>query len=143
MKPDWTADEIRAQLHQSIAGREEADFVLAAQRVQRVPLWLMRWAGQRAARQYHSRDRYVCTATVSNLGFVDAQNFSGDGFEGQRVFFIPPGGLSVPLFLTLTGGREGLELCGAVPGVRSTQADLAAYLKRIGEKISALLDPGP
>ena len=136
--PEEGPAAIHSRLHESIARREEADFVLGAQRVVGVPLWLMRRAGRYAARKCYENHRFVCSATVSNLGNLDARRYSGDGFSGSRVFFIPPGGLALPLFIALTGGEWGLEICAAAPGRLTDQAGLTSLLAEVAEKLGRM-----
>ena len=135
---DETPAAIHSRLHESIGRREEVDFVLGAQRVVGVPLWLMRRAGRYAARKCYENHRFVCSATVSNLGNLDARLYSGDGFTGSRVFFIPPGGLALPLFIALTGGEWGLEICAAAPGRLTDQAGLTSLLGEVAGKLGRM-----
>lgn len=85
--------------------------VRAADKLRSVPLAWMESTGRSAARQWLTTGACAVSATVSNLGLQPA--FSGGAFRAARSFWIPPAG--TPLFLTLTGHAEGLELCATAP----------------------------
>ena len=72
-------------------------------------------AGRKAALQNLKAGRYPISATLSNLGWQDLRLLRGAGFTAQKAFWIPPGNPGLPLFLTLTGDDEGIEVCGAMP----------------------------
>ena len=50
------------------------------------------------------------SASVSNLGRQDPAALAAPGFTPYRLFWIPPGGLGTPIFVTLTGNPNGVEL---------------------------------
>lgn len=109
-------DAIPALESQILAALPRAALVpLHAENLRNVPLTLMARAGRKSAVQNLRKGRYPISATFSNLGWQNLRNWSGGGFSAQRAFWIPPGNPGLPLFLTLTGDDEGIELCAAMP----------------------------
>ena len=106
---------VAAALDEALESRQELGFPLAADRMRWLPLALMTWAGRSAAEKALAEGSYSTTATVSNLGRMDLDALSAPGFTPRSAFWIPPGSPGLPLFLTLTGGRHGVTLCGAAP----------------------------
>lgn len=86
-----------------------------------VPLSLMVREGRRAIVRDLARQRFGVSAVLSNLGRLEPDTFSGGGFQARSAFFIPPGNPGLPLFLTLTGDPEGVELCATVPRALDTR----------------------
>lgn len=122
--PATVEDDLRSRIERG----EAAAFVLGAARVRGVPLAAMVRAGRQAARDSLSLGRYETTATLSNLGRLDPADFSCPGFEARRCFFVPPGSAGLPLFLAVTGGPEGLELCASAPAALASGGRLGGLL---------------
>lgn len=106
---------VRGRLNAGLNGHHAAQMVLGAERVRGLPLWLLSWAGRRAAQQCLQTGRFPVSATVSNLGRQDLSRVSAPGFRSTRAFWIPPGAPSMPLFLTLNGDARGLDLVATAP----------------------------
>lgn len=106
-------DVLEARILSSLP--KAAEVPLNAEKLKRVPLsWMVR-AGRKAALKSLKEGRYPVSATLSNLGWQDLRLLRCPGFSAERAFWIPPGNPGLPLFLTLTGDDEGVELCGAMP----------------------------
>ena len=106
---------VRARLGHGFESHAAAAHVLGVDAIRGLPLWLMGWAGARAARDGLRSGRFGTSVTLSNLGRQDLSQYSGGGFSAQRAFWIPPGQPGLPLFLAMSGDAEGLDLVGSMP----------------------------
>ncbi|MFZ5478070.1 MAG: hypothetical protein ACOZNI_14945 [Myxococcota bacterium] len=123
----------RAALDAALAGGAAGGPVHAAHRLRWLPLGLMEAAGRTVADDLLARGRCTVSATVSNLGRQPV--FAGGGFRAARSFWIPPGGS--PLFVTLSGHAEGIEVCGSAPVGLAGEGRLDALLARVAEGFRA------
>lgn len=125
---------IRAELERRLRRKEEAAFPRAADALRGLPLRLM----ASAARTHHQRrvedGLFGSSANLSNVGRLDLPALSGAGFAAEAGWFVPPGSPSLPLFLALTGGPRGVELCATAP---ADGADLEALLARLVQSLEA------
>ena len=51
--------------------------------------------------------------------------------EPQRVLTVVPGTPGLPLFISLTGDPDGIEICAAAPRALADRAKLTALLERL------------
>ncbi len=106
-------------------------FPAATAGLARIPLGLLVRGGRDKARQQAAAGRYGTTATVSNLGRLDLDAFSGGGFTAAAGFFIPPGNPGLPLFMAVAGGPSGIELCGSAPVALASGGRLELLMDRL------------
>jgi hypothetical protein len=132
---DQAPGNIAAELEAALERGEARGLPLHAQPLERVPTWLFTPLVRRRAREQLRRGRFATSAAISNLGVQDHGALAGGGFEPRRSFWIPPGVADVPLFMTLTGGPEGLELVASAPQVLADQGRLGALLDGIVEAL--------
>jgi hypothetical protein len=112
--PDPLQSLTRA-LTEGIERRDAGGSSVAAEFARFLPISFMgrvaRWGSQQALR----KATFGPAATLSNLGKLAMEDFSGAGFSARRCFFVPPGNPSLPVFLAITGDSTGVELCATVP----------------------------
>jgi hypothetical protein len=106
---------VDADLRRRVEAGEAAGFVLAADRMRGLPMAVIVSGGRAAARDSLSLGRFETSATLSNLGRLDLARLSCPDFAARRVFFVPPGSPGLPLFVTITGDPDGVEVCAAAP----------------------------
>jgi len=123
-------------LRSHLAGDDAASTVRAAGALRWVPLWLMRREGARSARRALQGGRFGTSVTVSNLGRQDLAAYVGGGFEADASFWIPPGQPGLPLFVTLSGGPQGIELLGSAPVGLASGERLGNLLDTVAERLS-------
>lgn len=114
VRVDARQDPIAA-LEAALHARIESEIVRTAHALRSVPLAVMESAGRNAGLTTLRTGLAATSATLTNLGHLDASVFDGAGFRGASVFVIPPTNPGTPLFLTLTGHPGGIELCGGMP----------------------------
>ena len=124
----WNQD-IKAQLAQ----KKEAE-IPTFFRV--FPFHLLNWVPRKTI--YNSNNRLVekrrlqgkfrTTGIISNLGLLKVEQFSGQGFNAKKCYFIPPEFDTTALFITLAGHPEGVEILMRAP----TELD--------GGRVAELLD---
>ena len=128
---------VHADLHRRIEEGEAGAFVLAADRVRGLPMALLVSGGRAEARHSLSLGRFGTSATLSNLGLLDLERLSCPEFTARRAFFVPPGSPGLPLFVTLTGDPDGVEVCASAPVGLASHGRLERLLEelvtRLGE----------
>lgn len=108
-------DRLAAQLRTVTLGPGPASHAAAAHQLRGVPLVIMTKAGEASARTALHKRRWPVSATVSNFGLHQPASLSGAGFEAERIFTVVPGAPGLPLFLSITGDPNGIELCASAP----------------------------
>ena len=115
---------LTAAIEAAARGPAAPGHVLAGDRLRGTPLWLMTLAGRLAAPSLRKRGRYPISASVSNLG-RHAWQIAGTPL---RAFWVPPPSPGLPLFLSLCGTRDALELCAGAPAGLADGGRLDALL---------------
>ena len=128
-------EDIRHAIAEAVEARAYAGAPIAAAGLRWIPVSLMSRIGLSGARQGFATDSYQASATVSNVGAVDVDALSGAGFRVDRAFFVPPANPGLPLLMVITGGRDGVDLCAAVPGPLATRGRLEALLDGVVEHL--------
>jgi hypothetical protein len=142
VEPQSTEVEIQRDIRERLREGQEADFVLAAEGLRGVPLWLMRWVALRGIQTSQRTGLFETSGTVSNIGRVDLGRFSCDEFRTEVCFFIPPGSPGLPLFATLVGGPGGIELCVSVPRWLLGGVELGPVIRGLAEDVTVMMGGG-
>ena len=111
----WNQD-IKAQ----IADKREADI---PRFFRFFPFHLLSWvprktifnSNRRLVEKRRSHGQFRTTGVISNLGLLKVEQFSGEGFNAQKCYFIPPEFDTTALFITLAGHPEGIEILMRAP----------------------------
>lgn len=106
---------VKLALTAALERGEAAGTVRAADVARWLPVGLMAAIGRGDARAALAQGRFGASALVSNFGQVALADFSGGGFRAQRAFVVPPSHPGLPLFLSLLGTQERVEMCAVVP----------------------------
>lgn len=121
-------ERLAALLAERASGPDAVNGIVAGWPLRWMPLWLLTWLGQTAFRKENKAGRYPNSGAISNLGRMDLGALSCPGFTPERAFWIPPGSPGQRLFLTLTGGPAGVELCCTMAEGYASGGRLAALL---------------
>ncbi len=105
-----TAPNVATALTHALSGGHELEPVRAAAPLQHLPIGPLAVLGRAAAARALRTGLASTSASVSNLGRQDPAALAAPGFTPHRLFWIPPGGLGTPIFVTLTGNPDGVEL---------------------------------
>ncbi len=122
---------IAAELGRRLARAEEGGFPRSAQGLRGLPLGLM----ERVARGRLGGALFGTTANLSNVGRLDLAGLSGAGLQTRTGFFVPPGSPDLPLFVALTGGGDGVEVCATMPRAFGDHAALDGLLDRLIRRV--------
>ena len=125
--PDPAA-ALRARLAEASAGPEAAATIVASEVLRGFPLWLMGLVGRRDTARELRTGEYLASAVFSNLGRQDLAALAAPGFQPRHAFWIPPAGVSLPLFLAASGDPEGVDLVAAMPVGLASDGRLEALL---------------
>ncbi|MGK0362323.1 MAG: NRPS condensation-like uncharacterized protein, partial [Bradymonadia bacterium] len=122
--PSMDAESVQAAIHAAVDARAAEAHALAADAVRGYPLWLMRWAGRRAAQRQRETGRYAVSATLSNLGRLPLT------LAGARVeaCCLPPYNRGMPLLVTLVGDAHAAQLVAVAPAALGDAGRLDAAL---------------
>ncbi len=134
--PDATVESIDADIHAQLAAHREADALVSAPNLSFYPLWLLRRVARSLERRAVQRDEFSPSAAVSNLGKLDMADFSAGDFRATSCFIVPPAYDGVPLFLILSGGASGLDLCARAPVALASHGRLEALLQDIARSLA-------
>ncbi|MEZ4269459.1 MAG: hypothetical protein R3F39_24120 [Myxococcota bacterium] len=132
-----TPDSVQATLDAALASHRAAAFVLEAEFILGVPLWLATAVARASTRRVCRKNRYDSSGTVSNLGRVPIERFSGGGFRTKTAFFIPPGTPSHACFIILCGHEQGIEAVVTMPGDLASDDRLDALMVRLNDALVA------
>lgn len=143
---DWAAaqggsDAIIDKLMDEIERGEHLAPVHRAEALRWWPLWLMALLGERAAIGQQRGGLLPTSASVTNVGAVDRSRFAVPGASCQGVFMIPPGSASLPLFLSMSGDRDALELVGFSNDAFITPEGLKLTMDRLADDLTDRTSP--
>lgn len=133
------ADRIARVLAARAASGDAGKGLIAGQPLRWLPLGWLRGLGRHFMHKEARAGRYPSSGVISNLGRMDLPSLSCSGFTSQRAFWIPPASEGQRLFLTLSGGPEGVELCCTMAEAFASDGRLDALL----DGVLAFLDNGP
>lgn len=125
------AEAVAEAIATQVAAGDAGIPVLGAQDLRRLPLWLLRFLGRRAAERQWRQGLHPVSATVSNLGRIDRSAVSWPGFTCRSAYWVPPPSFGLPLLMILCGHEEGIELTASAPEAFATGGRLDALLDGI------------
>lgn len=108
-------------LNEGLARRDAGGSSVAAEFARFLPISFMGRIARWGSRQALRLGTFGPAATLSNLGKLAMEEFSGAGFSARRCFFVPPGNPGLPVFLAISGDATGVELCATVPTSLATR----------------------
>lgn len=130
--PTASRSAIREAVQICLRERHAEAQVVAADQMRGVPLWLMRWAGNRSAARQQRQALAPVTATLSNLG---RQPLQLDGAPVEA-WFIPPYSRGMPLFVALVGDATRLQMVGVAPKAIGDGGRLETLLDALAKAIT-------
>ncbi len=138
-----TTTSWKESLKEKLANKREAIIPQISKHIP-IPIDILRWISLNVLQKGNIRSLekritsgfYQASGSLSNLGLLPLSNYHGGGFSAHRIFFIPPEFDSSPLFLTLTGNENGIELVLSLPKVLATNGRLHDMLSAIVESLS-------
>ena len=122
---------LRDALDRLAAGPEAGEDLLGAELLRWIPEAWLAALGRRNLLREARAGRYPHAAVISNLGRMDLDALRMPGMQPRRAFWIPPAGPGQRLFLTMTGGPDGVELCAAMADAYADAGRLDALLTGI------------
>jgi hypothetical protein len=129
---------IQEDIHAQIKANRHADAIISNAATRFLPLPMIRQLARLLAKRAVLCGEFSPSATISNLGKLDMRDFSTDDFSARSTIVVPPAFDGVPLFLTLCGNDQGLDLCARAPNALGSNGRLKNLLEAIA---TALLAP--
>ena len=131
VRKDTTPDEIVRDIALQINQGEEGRLTKGDERLENIPLCLIRRSAERIIRRRHGRGLYSLSGILTNLGRVDLHRFHGGGFAARAFWIAPPATEYYPFFLVMTGYESCSELTLSIPKVLAGEGRLEGALQRI------------
>ena len=118
--PETTTAEWAQQIKSKIADKEHARMpqfagIPTLNALNWVPLTLLKRFNDKLALKRQQTGQYRTSAIISNLGFLNVDEYSAAGFRCSSVFFIPPYFNTTALFLVLAGNKDAVEVILRIP----------------------------
>jgi len=130
---DTTPDDIARDITRQISHGDEGRLSKGDERLEYMPLWLMRYKIKKIILNRHRQGIYSLSGILSNLGQVDLNRFSGAGFAARAFWIIPPATEYYPFFLVMSGYEGGSELTLSMPRVLASEGRIEDTLRRIAK----------
>ena len=86
-------------------------------------------------RRVHQKGGYARSGTVSNIGLINREDFSGGGFNAKSGFTIPTLFKLSPYFITSTGDVDGCNILIVVPNCLGSDGRLEQFAADIEETL--------
>jgi hypothetical protein len=126
---------IMEEVRRLLAAREDARNVVGMGFLRWTALYGMKVVGTLLSKANLRKDRYDTVAVISNLGRLPLNRYVGAGFQARRGFFIPPSNPALPLFLAMSGGPEGVEVCVTTGLGHCSGGRFDAFMERLAQEL--------
>ncbi|HNQ64436.1 MAG TPA: hypothetical protein PKL38_00520 [Smithella sp.] len=131
VKKETSPDDIARDIALQISRCDECRLTKGDERLEYMPLWMMRYKAKNIIRDRHRRGLYSLSGILSNLGRINLNRFCGGGFTARAFWIIPPAAEYYPFFMVMTGYEGGSDLTISMPKVLASEGRLENTLKRI------------
>lgn len=131
VETESTVDQIAGEIQRRLKEQDDGKLNLEDKLIPYVPIQILKWIIAKDERQKFSTNKYRCSGFISNLGRVDLERFSGDGFTPAGFFVFPVFIRALPFFLTMSGYHDTTEFVLGMPGFFADQARLEEILDYI------------
>lgn len=125
--PDALADEIKKQVNNP--GRNMG--FLLRRLYPFISTEIIVLALKSAGNRMLASNRYPMSGVISNLGKIPLERFTGGGFQAETSFLIPLNAGFIPLFFTLSGGRDVVEIILGMPQVLANSGRIEALMEHV------------
>ncbi|TQV66512.1 hypothetical protein FKG94_27150 [Exilibacterium tricleocarpae] len=98
-----------------------------------MPLRTMRKINDKANRKRLNNGRFRFNDLISNLGLLPLDSYAGGGFTAKTCFFIPAEESAIPMFFTLAGSAQGVDLALRMPASLATENRAAQALDFVAD----------
>lgn len=125
--PDALADDIKKQMNQQ--GRN-MEFLLRIL-YPFIPIGIMARAMQASGDRMRASNQYRLSGIISNLGKMQLEKYSFNGFQATTAFFIPLNFDALPLFITLSGSKDFIEILFGMPRILANAGRIEALADHV------------
>jgi NRPS condensation-like uncharacterized protein len=130
-----TPAEITQQIQTKLEQREYAALNQGISIAPHLPIRLLVAGVQQSALKMRQDSLFYDSAILSNLGRLNLPAYTTKDFKPSSGFFIPPGTGASPLFMSLAGNENGIDVIATVPKMFASNgrvdqfmSDLAKFL---------------
>ena len=144
---DITGEHSPKKLQQMIISsmrqqQDLASIIRAAKHLHWFPLRMLR-ASDTVKQRLHGAGTYNYSATVTNLGKLEPEQFSATSFQCTGLFGVPIALELTPLTIAFIQYDQHTAIHVSIPAALGTEKDLAQLCNRISETLDQLEEPRP
>lgn len=128
--PGDTPEVISEKIRERIANKEDMKFDRADVMCRFAPLFILEKTLSSMVKNRHERGIYSTSASISNIGRIDFNDYTCDGFQPKSAFGCPSGGF-YPVNVVLLGYGNSVEIGMAMPEVLASSGRMEALMERV------------
>jgi len=133
LQPGETARDFKQRLNAMLAGKMEAHFNPAFDRIRSLPMSWVDWLTQRRSGNYRTK-RPLETCMISHLGYAKSDALSCEGFTADSIYGVPG---STGVFCTVFACDKRLDAVVGMPAVYGSNGRFEHVVERLTEALHA------
>ncbi len=137
IQPETTFEQVAHDISKQIDEGQDGMLSKTGIWLDIIPLWLMRILGEKAISAQHAASLYSISGILSNLGKLSIEQYTGGGFKANTGFLIPPGIDNLPLFLTLSGFNNVVDILVTLPKILATDGRIEELIENIASGLKS------
>ena len=137
---ETTAADVGADIARQLEQGKDGVTTKSASLMNIIPLNIVQKGVEKLIRKQHRSGMYGLTGVISNMGRIDTSGCIGGGFSTKTCFFIPPGLDTLPVFFTLNGNGNTIELICTMPKALASKGRLKALMDKIVAGLESVQD---
>ncbi len=126
-----TLDSIANDIKQQLKIRNDGVLTNGNIVVGNIPICLMQKKAEKILSEQNKKSLYNISGLFSNLGSISDEEYSYKAFRAKTCFFIPPGIEFFPIFTTITGMEDNIEIMVSIPNVLGSHGRLEKMIHAI------------
>lgn len=139
--PQQSPLEIQAQLLSKMAANQELGDDPLEKWARIIPTALLRKIIQTKANSSFKSNKYAMSAYISDLGFVDLESMSFDGFKALDFYSIPVYTATIPICFLMLHHQQGTRICFSASTkyrIDELRAGLEAILQPVAKTVDVI-----
>lgn len=103
-----------------------------------IPLTILRFLVKLLEKNLRTKNQFLATAILSNMGRIDLSDFSTGPIQAKTVFFIPVDSPGTPLGIIITETKSSCEIVASAPACYGDQNRLNNLIETIVNQMESL-----
>lgn len=100
-----------------------------------LPIWFLKPALRALSHYLLSKNRFMMTGILSNIGYIDLNHFSCENFQAETCFFLPVNVPITPLTMVIVEMNNHTEIVVSMPEVLGNKGRLKALTTYLTQKL--------